>query len=282
MLQTGFLLIAVVHQVFEDRKTHQGFVYFPHFAKIRILSGGKDPNISHSVMCAQIFGLMGLTSSTCHYLWLHFFFFFFFNSYFPSCQNFLLVTFLLLACGFAFESRFTRHARTDHTLIQILVAYFRRGRLNSELWFVSCSLSLPLCLSTSVLGLLFTGEHTWRFWLTYTLCLPSRSSFQQTAVSNVICGGGGNGRERGRPALASVRLVEGHDSTLEQKETTSKTGHNWLKRTPLTPQFSERLCDLNSLYLICLDICLAFWANTYRNVVGVGVGGGTYAWIHHI
>lgn len=38
--------------------------------------------------------------------------------------------------------------------------------------------------------------------------------------------GGRNGRERGRPALASVRLVEGHDSTLEQKETTSKTGHN--------------------------------------------------------
>lgn len=29
---------------------------FPHFAKIRILSGDKDPNISQSVMCAVIFG----------------------------------------------------------------------------------------------------------------------------------------------------------------------------------------------------------------------------------
>lgn len=28
------------------------------------------------------------------------------------------------------------------------------------------------------------------------------------------------------------------------------------------PQFSKRLPDLNSLHLICLDICLAFWANT--------------------
>lgn len=156
-------------------------------------------------MCAQTFGLMGLTSSTCHYLWLHFFFFFLF--FFP------VVIFLLVRifCSSRFccsravsrlESWFTRHARTDHTLIRILVAYFRRGRLNSELWFVSCSLSLPLCLSTSVLGLLFTGEHTWRFWLTYTLCLPSRSSFQQTAVSNVICGGGG--RSGAGPACAGI------------------------------------------------------------------------------
>lgn len=42
-------------------------------------------------------------------------------------------------------------------------------------------------------------------------------------------------------------------------------GHNWLRHTPLGPRFSKKLSDLNSLYLIHTDICLAFWVNTQRS-----------------
>lgn len=47
-----------------------------------------------------------------------------------------------------------------------------------------------------------------------------------------------------------------------EKATRERRGYNWLQCSPLTLSFRKRLSDLNSFYLICLDVCLAFWANT--------------------